>query len=51
MPHIDAESFEGFEDKLFISMCRIRFPDYEFEFSHDELKEISYETHKTPSTW
>ena len=52
MPNVSAENFEGFEDKLFISMCRIRFPEHEFEFSHDKLKEISYgDTSGPPSTW
>ena len=51
MPKVEAEKFEGFEDKLFISMCRIRFPEHEFEFSHDKLTETSYQTHETPSTW
>ena len=51
MPNISAEKFEGFEDKLFISMCRIRFPELEFKFSHDKLTETSYLVHDTPSTW
>lgn len=52
MPNVSAEKFEGFEDKLFISMCRIRFPELEFEFSHGNLKEVSYgDTSGPPSTW
>lgn len=52
MPDIDAEKLQGFEDKIFISMCRIRFPELEFEFDRHKLDEISYgDTQGPPSTW
>ena len=33
---------QGFEDKIFISMCRIKFPDREFEFDRSKLDEVSF---------
>ena len=52
MPKMNPEDGQGFEDKIFICMCRIRFPEHEFEFSHDKLKEISYgDKEGPPSTW
>lgn len=52
MPDISAESLEGFEDKIFISMCRIKFPDREFEFDRSKLDEVSFGyAGGPPSTW
>lgn len=52
MPNISAEKVEGFEDKIFISMCRIKYPDREFEFDRSKLDEVSYCSPTGPkSTW
>lgn len=52
MPDISAESLQGFEDKIFISMCRIKFPDREFEFDRSKLDEVSFGySGGPPSTW
>lgn len=52
LPDVDAEKDEAFEDKLFISMCRIKFPEYETVFTHsDKLREETWQTGGRISTW
>ena len=52
LPDVDAEKDEAFEDKLFISMCRIKFPEYETVFTHsDKLREETWQTGGRVSTW
>lgn len=55
MPNIDAEAGDGYEDDIFVEMCKNKFPKDIFHFSHDTIEEISFkyngEEGAVPSTW
>lgn len=55
MPNIDAEAGDGYEDDIFVEMCKNKFPKSIFHFSHKNMEEISFkyngEEGAVPSTW